>query len=30
MKKIYGLIGKDIDYSFSRNYFNSKFKKLQI
>ena len=29
-KKIYGLIGKDIDYSFSRNYFNSKFKKLQI
>ena len=30
IKKIYGLIGKDIDYSFSRNYFNSKFKKLQI
>tara|TARA_B100000242_G_scaffold293745_1_gene272879 strand:+ start:1795 stop:2517 length:723 start_codon:yes stop_codon:yes gene_type:complete len=30
IKKIYGLIGKDINYSFSRNYFNSKFKKLQI
>ncbi len=30
IKKIYGLIGKDINYSFSRNYFNSKFKNLQI
>lgn len=26
-KFIYGLIGKGIDYSFSRNYFNLKFKK---
>jgi len=25
MKKIYGLLGKDIEYSFSRNYFNTKF-----
>jgi len=25
-KKIYGLIGKDIDYSFSRKYFLEKFK----
>ena len=25
-KFIYGLIGKEIDYSFSRNYFNQKFK----
>ncbi|MFL2591584.1 MAG: shikimate dehydrogenase family protein [Flavobacteriaceae bacterium] len=25
-KFIYGLIGKEIDYSFSRNYFNKKFK----
>ena len=25
-KFIYGLIGKEIDYSFSRNYFNRKFK----
>jgi len=25
-KLIYGLIGKEIDYSFSRNYFNQKFK----
>lgn len=24
--KTYGLIGKNIDYSFSRNYFNNKFK----
>ena len=22
---LYGLVGKDIDYSFSRTYFNSKF-----
>ena len=29
-KKIYGLIGKNIEYSFSRNYFNNKFKKLKI
>ena len=27
MKKIYGLIGKNIDYSFSRAYFNEKFEK---
>ena len=26
-KYIYGLIGKGIDYSFSRHYFNNKFKK---
>ena len=26
-KFIYGLIGKEIDYSFSRKYFNRKFKK---
>ena len=24
--KIFGLIGKNIDYSFSRRYFNEKFK----
>ena len=24
-QKIYGLIGKNIDYSFSQNYFNKKF-----
>ena len=28
--KIYGLVGKNIDYSFSRNYFNDKFKKSDI
>lgn len=27
---IYGLIGKDIGYSFSKNYFSEKFKKLAI
>ncbi|WBU89692.1 shikimate dehydrogenase family protein [Cellulophaga omnivescoria] len=26
----YGLIGKDIEYSFSRNYFTQKFKKLGL
>ena len=26
-KYIYGLIGKGIDYSFSKYYFNQKFKK---
>ena len=26
-KNVYGLIGKEIDYSFSRKYFNQKFKK---
>lgn len=26
----FGLIGKNIDYSFSRNYFNEKFKKEQL
>ena len=30
MKKIYGLIGKNISYSFSRAYFNEKFKKENI
>lgn len=29
-KKIFGLIGKNIDYSFSRSYFSKKFKKLQL
>lgn len=28
--KLYGLIGKNISYSFSANYFNSKFKKEKI
>ena len=28
--KIYGLIGRDIDYSFSKDYFNKKFKKEKI
>lgn len=28
--KIYGLIGKNISYSFSRNYFNNKFKDENI
>jgi len=28
--KTYGLIGKNIDYSFSRNYFNTKFKNENI
>lgn len=28
--KTYGLIGKNIDYSFSRNYFSNKFKKEHI
>ena len=26
MKKTYGLLGRDIEYSFSRNYFNERFK----
>ncbi|MBS9768513.1 MAG: shikimate dehydrogenase [Flavobacteriaceae bacterium] len=30
VKKQFGLIGKNIDYSFSRNYFTEKFKKLGI
>ena len=29
-KKTFGLIGKNIDYSFSRSYFSKKFKKLQL
>ena len=28
-KKIYGLIGKNINYSFSKNYFTNKFIKLK-
>ena len=28
--KIYGLIGKNIDYSFSKNFFSKKFKKENI
>ena len=30
MKKVFGLIGKNIAYSFSRNYFNEKFKRLGL
>jgi shikimate dehydrogenase len=30
IKNQYGLIGKNIAYSFSRNYFNEKFRKLEI
>ncbi len=30
MTKIFGLIGKDIDYSFSRTYFNKKFSAEKI
>mgnify|MGYP001386020197 CR=1 FL=1 len=29
-KKVFGLVGKNIEYSFSRNYFSKKFKKLQL
>ena len=29
-KKRYGLIGRNISYSFSRNYFNNKFKTLNL
>jgi len=29
-KKTFGLVGKNIDYSFSRSYFSKKFKKLQL
>ena len=28
--KVYGLIGRDIDYSFSKDYFNKKFKRDKI
>ena len=28
-KKTYGLIGKNINYSFSKNYFTNKFIKLK-
>ena len=28
--KIYGLIGKNIDYSFSKNFFSKKFKNENI
>ena len=28
--KIYGLIGKNIDYSFSKKFFNNKFEKERI
>ena len=28
--KVYGLIGRDIDYSFSKDYFNKKFKREKI
>ena len=30
IKKIYGLIGKNIDYSFSKKYFTKKFQDLRI
>jgi hypothetical protein len=30
MKKIYGLIGRNIDYSFSAKYFSDKFKAENI
>jgi len=30
MTKIYGLLGKDIGYSFSRNFFSKKFKKENL
>lgn len=30
MSKIYGLLGKNIEYSFSRKYFNDRFEKEQI
>lgn len=30
VRKLYGLIGKDIAYSFSRTYFNEKFHKLKM
>ncbi len=30
MTKIYGLLGKDIGYSFSRNYFSEKFEKESL
>ena len=28
--KVYGLVGRDIDYSFSKDYFNEKFKRDKI
>jgi len=30
MKRVFGLIGKNISYSFSRNYFNEKFRMLGL
>ena len=30
VRKLYGLIGKDISYSFSRTYFNEKFQHLRL
>lgn len=30
VKKVFGLVGKNIEYSFSRNYFSKKFDKLQL
>ena len=29
-KKLFGLVGKNIEYSFSRGYFSEKFDKLQL
>ena len=29
-KKIFGLLGKNIEYSFSRGYFSKKFENLQL
>ena len=30
MKKVFGLIGKNLEHSFSRNYFEEKFKKQKL
>jgi len=30
MNNIYALVGKNIDYSFSRNYFTEKFKREDV
>jgi len=30
VKKVFGLVGKNIEYSFSRNYFSKKFEKLKL
>ncbi len=30
LKQLFGLVGRDIEYSFSRNYFQNKFEALQL